>query len=111
MPRAPKPCARCTRPVRGRTYCPECQPLGWAEHPSKRNTKHTRAELRAFSDAVLKAQPWCARGCGRRSVHADHVVPVALGGSNDPNTNGQGLCAPCHEAKTKAEARARARRP
>lgn len=34
---------------------------------------------------------------------ADHVLPVALGGALHDPANGQGLCYPCHEAKTLAE--------
>ncbi len=56
---------------------------------------HTRA-------AILAAHPVC-RACGLRpSTEADHIVPVAEGGT-DAVTNGQGLCTPCHTAKTKQE--------
>lgn len=37
-----------------------------------------------------------------RSTIADHVVPVARGGP-DTMANGQGLCGPCHDVKTRAE--------
>lgn len=38
--------------------------------------------------------------------HVDHITPKADGGSDD-DCNLQSLCAPCHEAKTKAEKQAR----
>lgn len=48
-------------------------------------------------------------GCRRPSTTADHITPVAEGGS-DGVDNGQGLCSPCHDTKTQTEAaRGRAR--
>ena len=48
---------------------------------------------------VLERDPIC-RGCGRApSVHVDHVLPRAQGGTDDPS-NLQGLCTPCHSRKT-----------
>ena len=48
--------------------------------------------------------------CGAPATTADHVLPVAEGGTHDED-NGQALCDPCHDAKTRAEqARGRARR-
>lgn len=53
----------------------------------------------------------CPR-CGtyRRTLHMDHILPRALGGSNDAS-NLQLLCANCHEDKTFAEAAAIANDP
>lgn len=107
MPRAPKKCARCDATVKGRTYCPNCQPNGWHNNPSANHRAHTRDERRQFRDTVLELHPWC-QACGvRPSTQADHKTPIELGGTNDPHTNGQGLCDPCHDAKTRAETRAR----
>lgn len=66
----------------------------------------TWTRQRAFPTAmrlrILRRDPTC-RACGLRpSVIADHIVPVAEGG-DDTMANGQGLCEPCHDAKTKAE--------
>lgn len=108
MPRAPKPCALCDTIVPpGRTYCGLHQPVGWNAHPSPRNTKYTRNETRAFHDTVLAREPRC-RICGSQATEADHIVPVSQGGTNDPDTNGQGLCTIHHQRKTRAEARGRA---
>ena len=110
MPRAPKRCAKCPALVAGgTTYCATHQPVGWHTNPSPRNTRHTRQELRAFRDAVLARDPWCRKCGARRSEHADHIVPIADGGTNNPDTNGQGLCEPCHKTKTKTEHRQRGR--
>lgn len=108
MPRAPKRCARCPNLVPGgRTYCPACQPEhGWTRYPSANARTHTREERRAFRDAVLTRDTTC-RQCGAPATEADHITPVSRGGNNNPNTNGQGLCKPCHDAKTRAEGRAR----
>lgn len=66
----------------------------------------TWARTRAFPTStrlrILRRDPTCM-ACGQRpSTKADHVIPAAEGGSDD-ESNGQGLCAECHEAKTKAE--------
>lgn len=60
--------------------------------------------------ALLAGQAACAK-CGRvhPSNQIDHVVPLEQGGSNDP-ANLQVLCVECHQAKTAAEAQARAGR-
>ena len=48
--------------------------------------------------------------CTNPATVADHIVPHAEGGTDDP-TNGQALCDPHHNTKTRAEqARGRARR-
>lgn len=57
-------------------------------------------------------EPLCAecKKLGRVTLatQRDHVIPLAEGGPDD-DTNEQGLCEPCHEAKSLAEA-LRARR-
>ena len=39
----------------------------------------------------------------------DHIIPIWKGGRDDYETNGQTLCNPHHDAKSKAEAAERAR--
>lgn len=61
---------------------------------------------------VLAEEPFC-RECLKHGLEVasdvvDHTVPLSEGGS-DARTNKQGLCDPCHEAKSKRE-RAAARR-
>lgn len=107
MPRAPKQCATCSAlTAGGKTYCDQCQPNGWATHPSARNTRYSRTETRAFHRAVLALEPNC-RQCGARATQADHIIPVSQGGTNDPATNGAALCDQCHAHKTKREQRQR----
>lgn len=75
MPRAPKQCATCSAlTAGGKTYCDQCQPNGWATHPSARNTRYSRTETRAFHRAVLAREPNC-RQCGAPATQADHIIP------------------------------------
>jgi 5-methylcytosine-specific restriction protein A len=46
----------------------------------------------------LKAHPFCAV-CGDPATHVDHILPKALGGTDDPS-NLQSLCAHHHHVKT-----------
>lgn len=64
-------------------------------------------------EIVLREEPLCrlCREAGRvtASTIADHIVPLAEGGTGDRD-NYQPLCGPCSDAKTQAEAkRARTR--
>ncbi|GAA4680374.1 HNH endonuclease signature motif containing protein [Nocardioides nanhaiensis] len=79
------------------------------EQRSARNTNTDRRRARAFRSAVLRRDGVC-RACGQRdAVEADHVRPVADGGARYDPANGQGLCAPCHDSKTRSENAARNR--
>ncbi len=62
-----------------------------------------------FRDAVIRLNrdshgELTCESCGdkpeEQDAEADHVEPVALGGSNDPEENGQLLCRGCHVEKT-----------
>jgi len=63
---------------------------------------------------VLREEPTC-RPCEQQgfvtaSVTADHIRPLAEGGTGDRD-NMQGICSACHKAKTAREAqRAKKRR-
>jgi len=51
----------------------------------------------------------CARGwCEAPAADVDHILPLWLKGKN-ARANLEGLCGPCHAAKTKAEAKVRAK--
>lgn len=55
---------------------------------------------------MLAEEPFC-RECLKRGLRvasdvADHIIPLSEGGSDD-RENKQGLCDPCHDAKSKAE--------
>lgn len=64
------------------------------------------ASYRGFSakqrDIILRRDRICHACRTRPSTEADHIVNLAAGGANTI-ANGQGLCTPCHAAKTRAE--------
>jgi 5-methylcytosine-specific restriction endonuclease McrA len=61
---------------------------------------HTGADIRWLLGKQRRccAHSWCRKSLSR-SYHVDHILPVALGGSND-RKNLQLLCAPCNYEKT-----------
>lgn len=93
-------------------YPAAAQPKAWTT--TGRKSRQERGYGRAHDlmrARVLREEPLC-RACtkaGRvaETTIADHVVPKAEGGG-DERENYQGLCTPCHKAKTAEEA-ARAR--
>ncbi|NCP10369.1 MAG: HNH endonuclease [Sphingomonadales bacterium] len=78
----------------------------WAPTPAFRDRrKRGRAGQRDRAQ-VIAEEPFC-RLCLKRGKHVrtdvvDHIVPLAWGGS-DTRENKQGLCDPCHDAKSAAE--------
>jgi 5-methylcytosine-specific restriction protein A len=64
-----------------------------------------RAELFSANPLCVECQ---RQGRVTQATQRDHIVPLAEGGADD-DTNVQGLCHECHEAKSGAEA-ARGRR-
>lgn len=95
MPRAPRICAT--------AGCTNTQPCAThAKVPWQGS--HSRGFPTAVRRYILERDPIC-RHCGQRpSAVADHIVPVAFGGSHDPDLNGQGLCTTCDRTKTAHDA-------
>jgi 5-methylcytosine-specific restriction protein A len=60
------------------------------------------AEWRRLRVEILVRDPVCKLCHVRPSEHVDHRVPLAAGGTTDPD-NLQALCAPCHRRKTVRE--------
>lgn len=64
-----------------------------------------RAGQRARAE-VLAEEPFCRRclesGKHVRSAVVDHITPIAWGGGEE-RSNKQGLCDPCHDAKSAEE--------
>lgn len=71
----------------------------------------TGRRLQETNARILEANPLCVmcQAVGRVSaaVEVDHIIPLHLGGA-DEDHNKQGLCKPCHDAKSAEEARGRA---
>lgn len=110
MPRAPKKCADpgCTVRVVARTYCDAHTPKWKGRTASSRARRDPKQRARILArDPVCRCRG-CKRctpaGCTRPSTIDDHILNVARGGTDD-DTNRQGLCAPCSDAKTQNEAR------
>jgi 5-methylcytosine-specific restriction endonuclease McrA len=59
--------------------------------------KHTAAQIRDLLVRQRHKCPFCSANL-RRGFHADHIMPLALGGSNDIG-NIQLLCPTCNDSK------------
>lgn len=68
----------------------------------------TGRKLQRLRLELMRRQPLCAectkRGVVRPTTQRDHIVPLAQGGTED-DSNIQGLCDDCHDAKSKGEAK------
>lgn len=99
--------------LRGRSVVKPRKASNWTRTVSRHKRGYDSAYDRMRA-RVLEEEPICrpcdAQGLVTASVTADHIVPLAEGGTGDRG-NMQGICAACHRAKTAREAaRARKRR-
>ena len=70
---------------------------------SRYHRKITPGQWRQMRMAILNRDGYQCRQCGGRTkLECDHKVPLAAGGTNDPD-NLQILCKSCHIAKTRKE--------
>jgi 5-methylcytosine-specific restriction protein A len=109
MPKsAPRPCGvnGCRTLVHdGGSRCAAHPRESWTKvKPVKRITGR---RLQAMRAALFTRAPLCAE-CQRQNrialaTQRDHIIPLAEGGLDD-ETNEQGLCDECHDAKSKREA-------
>ena len=75
---------------------------------SQRRTEPNRLRGRALQrrNAIELAQEKVCRVCWKRPAsQMDHILNLAAGGA-DTRDNRQGICIPCHNAKTAREAAA-----
>lgn len=108
---APRPCSHpgCGVLVRdGTGRCAKHPRKAWAKPATPQATKRTTGRrLQAMRAALFARNPLCVEcqklGLVVIATQRDHVIPLAEGGADD-DTNDQGLCEPCHEAKSLAEA-------
>lgn len=106
---APRPCTHpgCGALVRdGSGRCDKHPRTVWKKHADAPK-RVTGRKLQAMRAALFARCPLCAE-CERQgrvtvATLRDHIIPLAEGGT-DADDNIQGLCSPCHEAKTQAEA-------
>jgi len=111
---APKPCTQpgCGVLVRdGTSRCSKHQREAWAKKPTA-TKRVTGRRLQAMRTDLFRREPLCvqckAQGLVVLATQRDHIQSLEEGGVDD-DTNTQGLCVECHEAKSLAE-RLRARR-
>lgn len=108
MKSAPKPCNKpgCGVLVRdGSARCDKHKPPPWTKKPAA--TKRTTGrKLQTMRAELFKSQPLCAecdrQGRVRLATQRDHIKPLSEGGPDDGD-NTQGLCEPCHDAKSLQE--------
>ena len=77
-----------------------------AKHP-ERVAFYASSTWRSMRDRQLKANPACVV-CGEPAGHADHVLSIALGGSQDGQL--QSMCAKHHHEKTVKDSHESAKR-
>ena len=105
---APRLCTHpgCSALVRdGSGRCARHPKPAWAK-PVTATKRITGRRLQAMRADLFAREPLCAE-CQRLgrvtlATQRDHIKPLAEGGADD-DTNVQGLCEPCHEAKSLAE--------
>lgn len=76
------------------------------QHPA-RAAFYASSTWRTMRERHLKANPFCVI-CGQKASHADHVISIALGGSQDGQL--QSMCAKHHHAKTVRDSHEAAKR-
>lgn len=78
----------------------------WTRYSQPKVERITGRAGVALRERIRAEEPLCrhclAEGRVRPTQEIDHIRPLTRGGTND-RSNLQGLCVPCHEAKSKAE--------
>jgi len=89
----------------GTSRCSKHQREAWAKKPTA-TKRITGRRLQVMRTDLFRREPLCvqckAQGLVVLATQRDHIRPLAEGGS-DSEDNTQGLCEPCHEAKSLAE--------
>jgi 5-methylcytosine-specific restriction endonuclease McrA len=107
MPRAcigrtnPLPCADGGIAVPGTSRCRNHGGKAWAGKPRSRQAHYNAAEYRANRQIVIQREPvchWQLKGCTGKSTQADHLIPLAQGGTYALE-NLVGACARCNAAR------------
>lgn len=101
-----RPCRRpgCPALVRGKPYCPDHQAANDRQRDEQRGNRHQRGYGNAWlrvSRQVLQRDGYICHYCGLPgATTADHVIPKAKGGSDDPS-NLVAAHNPCNASKGK----------
>lgn len=106
-PRAPKMCSRagCRKlGVNGTSRCIDHPRPAW--QGSTRGKATGSADHRARKQRVLTRDLGLCQlgydGCTGKAYILDHIRPIAAGGA-ESDRNCQGVCAPCHDVKSRRE--------
>ncbi|WP_367847019.1 HNH endonuclease [Rhodoferax sp. WC2427] len=110
MPQAAaKPCSHpgCGVLVRdGSSRCAKHPRPQWTKKPTA-TKRITGRKLQAMRADLFRRAPLCvackALGVVMLATQRDHIIPLAEGGADD-QSNEQGLCDACHDAKSLTEA-------
>lgn len=76
--------------------------------PNANDRGYCSKRHKAWRKAILNRDNFKCKECGRilhdtSKLHADHIIPIELGGSRYDLSNGQTLCISCHGIKTSKE--------
>lgn len=92
----------------GSSRCEKHRVAAWSIKSQASTKRITGRRLQAMRLSLFSREPLCAecksKGIASLATIRDHKVPLAEGGKDD-ETNEQGLCEPCHDVKSKGEAR------
>jgi 5-methylcytosine-specific restriction enzyme A len=104
---------RCPNPATARGRCDEHRKPIERERSRRRreatNGIFKRRKWDLTLRAVLARDPICRVCENAISTEVDHITPLADGGADYDMQGLQGICTPCHQAKTATENAARAR--
>lgn len=92
-----RPCLTCGAPSTG-TRCPLHTKQREAARAQRKSSLYWDAEYIRNRKAILDGNPQCHWGCGQLATTADHVIPLARGGSHDI-TNLVPACLPCNSSR------------
>jgi Restriction endonuclease len=103
----------CAVPKCGKPNCQEHQVEKWRTRSGPAPQRIRGRALQRMRIRLFARAPWCVTcleaGRQRAAVIRDHKVPLAEGGLDD-ETNEQGLCQDCSDAKTREESKRGVRR-
>jgi 5-methylcytosine-specific restriction enzyme A len=95
------PCLGCGKVTTRGSRCGPCQATWDTQHERTRGTRTQRGygnDWLRLSKQAIAHQPWCSQCGTSEDLTADHLVPLAAGGTSTPE-NVQVLCRRCNSGK------------
>lgn len=97
MMRTIKPCTNCGILIKGAAQCAKCKNTQGDNRPSASKRGYD-SQWRKISRLMRQAQPWCSF-CGLPfDLTVDHILPLSMGGTNEP-ANLRVLCRSCNSGR------------